>query len=38
MDGRIDGAVMCQNRFQVPAPSRAAASSISIGTVARPAR
>ncbi len=38
MDGRIDGTVMCRNRLHVPAPSSAAASSISSGTVASPAR
>ena len=38
IDGRIEGTVMCRKRRQVPAPSSAAASSISCGTVARPAR
>jgi hypothetical protein len=36
--GRIIGSVMCRKRPHAPAPSIAAASCISAGTVCRPAR
>ena len=38
IDGRMAGTMTYRNRPQIPAPSSAAASSTSIGTLASPAR